>query len=337
MIGFLIRRILAVIPVLFVVAFITFFMMKQAKGGPFDQEKEVNPATIKTLNARFGLDKPTWINTTAVSQASDQGVANPLKLGRAFLDSQFGNYIINAVQGDLGPTYSSKGTEDVQDVIKRKFPISLRLGLMAAAFALVVGLPLGILGALKQNTIFDYISLILATIGTSVPTFVTGLLLTLFLSRVFGVKPIKPAGIWDGFSTAYIAPAFILGLGTMAYITRLTRSSMLEVKRQDYIRTARAKGMGERIVITRHMLRNSMIPVVTILGPAVAGLVTGSFIIENIFRVPGIGDEFVGAIGSRDYSMIMGSTLFFALLVAIGNLTVDVAYGFLDPRIRNKS
>jgi oligopeptide transport system permease protein len=336
MIGFIIRRVLAVIPILFVVAFLTFFMMKQAKGGPFDREKEINPATMELLNRKFGLDKPTWINPTAFNKALDSGVANPLKLGRAFLDSQFGNYIINAVQGDLGPTYSSKGTENVQDVIKRKFPISLRLGLLAAIIALAVGFPLGILGALKQNTIFDYFSLIIATIGTSVPTFVTGVLLTLFLSRVLGVKPIKDPKVWTGYSSAFIAPAIILGLGTMAFVTRLTRSSMLEVKRQDYIRTARAKGMGDRVVIIRHMLRNSLIPVVTILGPAVAGLVTGSFIIENIFRVPGIGDEFVGAINSRDYSMIMGSTLFFALLVAIGNITVDLAYGFLDPRIRSK-
>lgn len=336
MIGFIIRRVLAVIPVLFVVAFLTFFMMKQAKGGPFDREKEINPATRALLDRKFGLDKPTWINTAAFNAALDSGVANPLKLGRAFLDSQFGNYLINAVQGDLGPTYKSKGTENVQDVIKRKFPISLRLGILAALIALAVGFPLGILGALKQNTIFDYFSLIIATIGTSVPTFVTGVLLTLFLSRVLDIDPVKKPEVWEGYSTAYLPPAIILGLGTMAFVTRLTRSSMLEVKRQDYIRTARAKGMGDRIVIIRHMLRNSLIPVVTILGPAVAGLVTGSFIIENIFRVPGFGDEFVRSINGRDYSMIMGSTLFFAFLVAIGNITVDLVYGFLDPRIRSK-
>lgn len=332
MIGFLLRRVLAVIPVLFVVALFTFYMMKQAKGGPFDSDKPPSAITLATLNARFGLDKPTWINTAAFANSS----GNPLKSVRALFDSQFGNYVINAVQGDLGPTYRSKGTENVQDVIKRKFPISLRLGLVALIFAILVGFPLGIMGALKQNTIFDYFSLILATIGVSVPTFVTGILLTLFLSRVFGVKPVKDPTAWTSISTAYIPPAIVLGLGTMAFITRLTRSSMLEVKRQDYVRTARAKGMGDRIVISRHMLRNSLIPVVTILGPAVAGLVTGSFIIESIFGVPGIGSDFVSSITARDYSMIMGSTLFFALLVALGNISVDIAYGFLDPRIRNR-
>ncbi len=335
MVGFLIRRILAVIPVLFVVALFTFFMMKQAKGGPFDSDKPPSAITIATLEAKFGLNKPTWLNPQAFQQAMDTS-SNPFKWLRAGLDSQFGNYIINAVQGDLGPTYSSKGTETVQDKIKEKFPVSMRLGLVALAFAIIVGFPLGILGALKQNTIFDYFSLIIATIGVSVPTFVSGVLLTIVLSRVFDVAPVKDSSVWEGISTAFIPPAIILGLGTMAFITRLTRSSMLEVKRQDYVRTARAKGLGDRLLILRHMLRNSLIPVITILGPAIAGLVTGSFIIENIFRVPGVGNEFVSAIQARDYSMIMGSTLFFALLVALGNISVDIAYGFLDPRIRNR-
>ncbi|MCA0351428.1 MAG: ABC transporter permease [Chloroflexi bacterium] len=334
MIGFIIRRVLAMIPVLFLVALITFFMMKQAKGGPFDQEKEVAPSTIALLNRKFGLDKPAWLNSAEFNnRLSAEG--NPFSALRGLLDSQFGNYMINAVQGDLGPTYASKGTETVQDKIKETFPISLRLGMISLAFALLVGFPLGILGALRQNTIFDYFSLILSTIGFSVPTFVTGLLLLLVMSKVFDVAPIKDPSVWQGFSTSYIPPAIILGLGTMAYITRLTRSSVLEVKRQDYIRTARAKGLGDRVVILRHILRNSLIPVITILGPAVAGLVTGSFIIESVFRVPGIGSEFIGAIGSRDYSMIMGSTLFFSLLVALGNIMVDLSYGLIDPRIRN--
>ncbi len=260
----------------------------------------------------------------------------PISAVRGLFDSQFGNYLINAMQGDLGPTYASKGTETVQDKIKAKFPISLRLGLIALTFALLVGFPLGILGALRQNTIFDYFSLILSTIGFSVPTFVTGLLLILTMSRVFNIPPIKDPSVWSGIGPSYIPPAIILGLGTMAYVTRLTRSSVLEVKRQDYIRTARAKGLGDRVVILRHILRNSLIPVITILGPAVAGLVTGSFIIESIFGIPGIGKEFIGAIGSRDYSMIMGSTLFFSLLVALGNIMVDLSYGLIDPRIRNK-
>lgn len=336
MIGFIIRRTLAVIPVLFVVALITFFMMKQAKGGPWDQEKEVNPVTVQRLNAKFGLDKPTWINPDAMSQASARGEGNPLTLARAFLDSQFGNYMIGAVQGKLGPVYTSRGSEEVQDVIKAKFPVSLRLGIVALVFAIVVGFPLGIISGLRQNTIIDYISLIIATVGISVPTFVSGVLLIIFLSRLFHIPVLRDKADWDGFSTAYLMPGMILGLGTMAFIARLTRSSMLDITKQDYIRTARAKGLSSGIVIFRHMIRNGLIPVVTILGPAMAGLVTGSFITERIFRVPGLGKEFVASIGARDYSMIMGSTLFFALLVALANISVDITYGFLDPRIRSK-
>lgn len=336
MLGFIIRRVLAIIPVLFIVALITFFMMQQTKGGPFDSDKPLNASTLASLNAKFGLDKPVWINTGAVGDAWNEGEKNPLKLVRAFANSQFGNYVINAVQGDLGPTYDSRGTENVQDVIKRRFPVSLRLGAVSVVFALLLGLPLGILGALRQNTIFDYLSLVIATIGISVPSFVVGVLVIIFLSSALNIKPIRPPDAWEGFSSAYIVPGMVLGLGTMAFITRLTRSSMLEVKQQDYIRTARAKGLAGTVVIIRHMLRNALIPVVTILGPAIAGLITGSFIIESIFRVPGVGSEFVSAITHRDYSMIMGATLFFALLVALANLSVDITYGFLDPRIRSK-
>ncbi len=332
--AFLIRRILWIIPVLFTVALATFFLMHRAPGGPWSREKPVPAVTQAVLNARFGLDKPLWFNPAAVRAARAQGEANPLRLARAFVDSQFFNYMINAAQGDLGPSYQSRGTQSVQDVIKARFPTTAKVGLVAAAFAVVVGLPLGIIGALKQNTWIDYISLFIATIGVSVPSFIIGVLVIIFMSTYFGVPPIRRPEEWVGFSSAYLLPGIVLGLGTMAYITRLTRSSMLEIKRQDYIRTARAKGLSEARVIGRHMVRNGLIPVVTILGPAIADLVTGSFIIESIFGVPGMGREYVNAIGSRDYSMIMGTTLFYALLVAIANLTVDLSYGVLDPRIR---
>ena len=334
MTGFFIRRVLWIIPVLFTVALLTFVLMHRVPGGPWDRDKPIPEATQARLNEKFGLNKPLWFNPQAVSEARAANVSNPLSLARAYLDSQFFNYIFGATRGDLGPTYASKGTTSVQSVIIAKFPASLKVGLVAIIFAICVGLPLGIIGALKQNTWLDYLSLFFATIGIAVPTFIIGVLLIIFLSSQFGIAPIRRPNEWQGLSRAYILPGIVLGLGTMAFITRLTRSSMLEIKRQDYIRTARAKGLSEARVIGLHMLRNGLIPVVTILGPAIADLVTGSFIIESIFNVPGLGSEFVKSIGGRDYSMIMGTTLFFALLVAVANVTVDLSYGVLDPRIR---
>lgn len=334
MFEFFIRRTLWIIPVLLTVAIVTFFLMHRAPGGPWDREKPLPAAIVARLNAKFGLDKPLWFNPAAVSAARAQGESNPFKLGRAFFDSQFFNYIFGATRGDLGPSYQSKGTETVQQVIKQKFPFSAKVGIVAIIFAVVVGLPLGLIGALKQNRWPDYLSLFLATIGVSVPSFIIGVLLVIFLSSVFGIPPLRRPQEWVGFGKAYLLPGIVLGLGTMAYITRLTRSSMLEIKRSDYIRTARAKGLSEGRVIFRHMIRNGLIPVVTILGPAIADLVTGGFIIESIFNVPGMGREFVTSIATRDYSMIMGTTLFYALLVAVANLSVDLSYGVLDPRIR---
>jgi oligopeptide transport system permease protein len=235
---------------------------------------------------------------------------------------------------DLGPSYASKGAESVQSVIADKFPTSMKIGIVGIIFALIVGIPLGVISALRQNSWVDYASLFTSTLGISVPTFVSGLLLIVFLSQNFGISPIRDPDDWDGFGTAYILPGIILGLGTMAFITRLTRASMLEVKRQDFIRTARAKGLPEGKLVNRHMLRNALIPVITILGPAAADLVTGSIIIETIFGAPGLGREFVESIGKRDYSMIMGTSIFYAVLIALGNVAVDLSYGFVDPRIR---
>lgn len=334
MFDFLLRRTFWLLPVLLTVGTVTFFLMHRAPGGPWDNEKPVPQATIDRLNAKFGLDKPLWFNPSAVRGARDQGAISPLTLGRALLDSQFFNYMIGAAQGDLGPSYASKGTESVQSTLIAKFPTSAKTGLVGIIFALLVGLPLGIIGALKQNSWADYLSLFVATIGVAVPTFIIGVLLIIFLSSNFSITPIRRPEEWLGFGPAYILPGIVLGLGPMAFITRLTRTSMLEIKRQDYIRTARAKGLSEMSVISRHMLRNGLIPVITILGPAIADLVTGSFIIESIFNVPGLGREFVASIGQRDYSMIMGTTLFYALLVAIANLSVDLSYGLFDPRIR---
>lgn len=334
MIEFVIRRFLWAVPVIVTVAAVTFFLMYRAPGGPWDLEKPLPNSTVKNLNAKFGLDKPLWINPSAAEEKLDDGSRNPFTVGRAFLDSQFFNYMIGVARFDLGPSYASKGAESVQEVIVEKFPISAKIGLVGIVFAVVVGVPLGIVSALRQNTWIDYLSLFTSTIGVSVPTFVSGLLLLIFLSKGLNVSPIRRPEAWDGLGTAYLLPGIVLGLGTMAYMARLTRSSMLEVKRQDFVRTARAKGLANNPVIGRHMLRNALIPIITILGPAAADLVTGSIIIESIFNAPGLGREFVEAIGKRDYSMIMGTAIFYAVLIAFANVAVDLSYGFVDPRIR---
>jgi oligopeptide transport system permease protein len=334
MLEYAFRRILWVIPVIVAVAAVTFFLMYRAPGGPWDREKTLPAATVKALDAKFGLDKPLWFNPEAVELSLSQGVRNPVTLATAFIDSRFLNYMTGVFRFDLGPSYASKGAETVQELIARKFPISLKLGIVAIIFSVAVGVPLGVIAALRQNTWLDYLSLGTSTIGVSVPTFVSGLLLLLFLSRTFSFSPIRDPEEWVGFGPAFLLPGIVLGLGTMAYIARLTRTSMLEIKRQDYVRTARAKGLASRNVISAHMLRNALIPIVTILGPAAADLVTGSIIIESIFGAPGLGREFVESITKRDYSVIMGTAIFYAVLVAIANVVVDLSYGLVDPRIR---
>jgi oligopeptide transport system permease protein len=337
MFAFVVRRVIWIVPVIITVAAVTFFLMYRAPGGPWDLEKPLPNSTVRTLNKQFGLDKPLWINPEAVQEKRDEGVGNPFTLGRALVDSQFFNYMIGVFQFDLGPSYASKGAESVQGEIIEKFPTSAKIGLVGIVFAILFGLPLGIISSLRQNTWIDYTSLFLSTIGVSVPTFVSGLLLLIFLSQVLGVSPIRRPEEWHGLGTAYLLPGIVLGLGTMAYITRLTRASMLEIKRQDYVRTARAKGLAGNRVVGRHMLRNALIPIITILGPAAADLVTGSIIIETIFNAPGLGREFVASIGKRDYSMIMGTAIFYAVLIALANVTVDLSYGLIDPRIRSRN
>jgi oligopeptide transport system permease protein len=334
MVAFLLRRIFWAVPVIFFVSLVTFFLMHQAPGGPFDREdKKVDARTLAALNSRFGLNKPQYVNPAAVGKLWNDGVRNPFSLGRAYVDSQYGNYMLNALTGDLGPSYRQRG-KDVQDILRTQWPYSLRLGMMALIFAVVVGIPLGVIAALKQNTIVDYVSLFFATVGVSVPTFVTGLLVII----VFGTT-LKWISItnndWNTWKP-YIAPSLVLGLATMSFMTRITRTTVLEVKRQDYVRTARAKGLGEQAVISRHILRNALIPVVTVLGPTLVDLVTGAVITETIFGVPGVGNYFVDSIFQRDYSMIMGTTLMFAVLLVLANMAVDLSYGFLDPRIRSQ-
>jgi oligopeptide transport system permease protein len=238
MFAFILRRIFWAVPVIFFVSLVTFFLMHQAPGGPFDREdKRVDARTLAALNARFGLDKPQYVNPARVSALWSEGVRNPFTLGRAYLDSQYGNYMLNALTGDLGPSYRQRG-KDVQDILRTQWPYSLRLGLMALTFAVIVGIPLGVLAALKQNTVIDYISLFFATVGISVPTFVTGLLVIIVFGTTLNWISIT-TNDWNTWRP-YIAPALVLGLSTMSFMTRITRTTVLEVKRQDYIRTARA-------------------------------------------------------------------------------------------------
>lgn len=327
--NYLIRRLLAMVPVLLLVAIITFVLMHSAPGGPWDRDpnaRQVDGTTQKLLNEYYGLDKPLWRQFVAYA------------LGDV---NKNGKFICGAVCGNLGPSYRMRGLT-IQQILfdapagqpfwTSKFGYSARLGLIALSLAIIVGIPVGIYSALKQNTLGDYLSLFVATVGISVPNFVIGIFLIIIFGSWLHLVKIVPKS-WNEPSVWFL-PAIVLGFGTMARTARLTRASMLEVLRMDYIRTARAKGLAERIVITRHMIKNAMIPVVTILGPALAGLVVGAFIIETMFSFPGMGRAYVTAIGQRDYSMIMGTTLIYAVLVAFANLSVDFVYVFLDPRIR---
>lgn len=326
---YLIRRLFWLIPVLFTVSLVTFVIMRNTPGGPWDtslDRRQVDASTQKSLNAYYGLDKPIWRQFIAYV------------LGDW---NRNGKFVCGVVCGNLGPSYRQRG-RTVQDILfsppedqsflKSRFGYSVRLGLLALSIAILVGIPVGMLTALKQNTIFDYTGMFVSTIGISVPSFVMAIFLIIIFASKLHLVSVIPTS-WETVKP-WVIPAVVLGFGTTAYTARLTRSSMLEVMRQDYIRTARAKGLAERAVVFIHMLKNALIPVVTILGPALAGLVTGSFIIETMFGFPGMGRAYVQSISQRDYSMIMGTTVIYALLVAVANLGVDIVYGFIDPRIR---
>ncbi len=326
---YLIRRLLWMIPVLFIVALVTFILMRSAPGGPWDRDptaRQVDPNTQRILTEYYGLNKPLWRQFVAY----------------AFGDTnKEGKFVCGAICGNLGPSYRMRGMTiqgylfnppEGKSFWYSRFGYSIRLGVYALFFAVIIGIPIGVIAALKQNTWADYLSLFIATVGISVPNFVIAIFLIIIFASGLHWVSIVPRS-WDQVNV-WVLPTIVLGFNTMARTARLTRASMLEVIRQDYIRTARSKGLAERLVIFRHMIKNAMIPVITILGPALAALVTGSFIIETMFGFPGMGRAYVTAIGQRDYSMIMGTTLIYALLVALANLSVDIVYVFLDPRIR---
>jgi len=319
---YIIRRFLFSIPVLIALSFAVFALMRAVPGGPFDfaGERGLPQSIVENLQRKYHLDEPLW--------------------------KQYGRWLWDlVVHGDLGPSFRQRG-RSVNDIIGASFPISIQLGLMAMALALIIGIPAGTLAALKQNSIIDYGCTFFAILGVSIPNMVMGpmliwifaLGLNWFPVSLWGAKPpfflgFLPKPTSQFFSHAFL-PVVTLGTGLSASIARLTRASLLQVIREDYIRTARAKGLAEWVVVVRHALRNSLIPVVTILGPMFAAIVTGTFIVEQIFGLPGMGKYFVTSIGNRDYPLIVGVTLIYAVLLVAANLMVDITYAWLDPRIR---
>ena len=303
MIRYLTRRILWIIPVLFAVTVITFFLMHSVPGGPWDREKRLPAATVKRLNAEYGLDRPLYI--------------------------QYVDWAGKFVTGDLGPSYRFQDRR-VNDIVAEGLPVTMQLGLMAFALAVLVGIPLGVIAALGHNRWPDYLSTSLSIVGIATPSFVLAILLIVVFSVQLGWFP---TGGWKG-PQYWVLPTVALAGFPIAVIARYTRASMLEVTRKDYIRTAHSKGLADGAVVSRHMIRNALIPVITILGPTLAFLVTGSFIIERIFNIPGIGQNYLNSIATRDYSLLMAMTVLYAFAVAFLNVVVDVLYAYIDPRIR---
>jgi oligopeptide transport system permease protein len=331
-IAYIIRRLLWMIPVLFFIAAITFALMHAVPGGPWDRQKRLPPQAMANIEAKYGLDKPVFAPGWHFWEAD---------FWRELPDSQFANYITDALRGDLGVSYRQIN-RPVSDILLDGIRISATLGLMALVLSVFVGMAFGILSALRQNTAIDYLGVAFATFGASVPNFVLGLLLMVIFS--VNLHWLPSSGWRDPTTFLFLSipsdwkqmvmPVIALSVFPAAYVARVARASVLEVLQQDYVRTARAKGLAEQVVVMRHMLRNAMIPVLTILGPLAAFLVTGSFIIEYLFAIPGIGRQFVTSISARDYGVIMGTTLFYAVVVAGANLIVDLMYAAVDPRIR---
>ncbi len=303
MFRFVARRLLQTIPVLFVIVTATFFMVRFVPGGPFTSEKAIPPEILRNLEAHYGLDQPLW--------------------------RQYTNYLGRVVRGDLGPSFKY-ANHSVNEIIAAKLPVSLELGGEALAVALLVGLPLGVLAAVRRNTWLDYLASSVGMLGICVPTFVLGPLLVLFFAIQLGWA--NASGWYDW--TDRVLPALTLGFVYAAYIMRLTRGGMLEVLNQDYIRTARAKGASEMRIVLCHALRGGLLPVVSFLGPAVAGILTGSFVIETIFQVPGLGREFVNSAFNRDYTLVLGTVILYASLIVVCNLVVDVAQVWLNPKLK---
>jgi oligopeptide transport system permease protein len=304
MLKFIIRRVLWTIPIILLVIFMTFWMMRAIKGSPFRKsERAVPAAVLANLNRKFGLDKPWYV--------------------------QYARYVRNVATFDLGPSLVLRN-QDVNDIVKQHFPVSAELGGLAMLLAILVGVPLGIISALRANKLSDYLAMLFANVGFAVPSFLVATLFIYFFAAQLGWFPTNG---WDTPS-AKVLPVVALSLGPLTYFARIVRGQMLETLQQDYVRTAKAKGLRWKRVVVVHVLRNSLIPAVTAAGPLLGFLVTGSFIIENIFAIPGIGRYYVTSVSGRDYSTVMGITVLLSILIIVANMVVDILYGILDPRTR---
>ncbi len=308
MFKYVVKRLVYAFLTLVLLTALTFFMMRLLPGDPFVGEKAIPETTMKALNAKYGLDKPMLV--------------------------QLGMYINNVFHGDLG--LSMHYNRPIADIIAQAFPYSFDLGVRSLIFATVLGVLLGIVAAVKRGTAWDTATMLIAIIGVSVPGFIIGALLQYFLGlklfQLTGVR-IFPITGWSSFSSKLL-PAFALSFSSLATISRLMRTSMLDVLGQDYIKTAKSKGLSQKKIIWKHAVRNAIMPIITVLGPIAAAVLTGAFVVENIFAIPGMGKFFVLGIQTQDYTMISGTTLFYGAFLVIANLIVDLAYGFIDPRVK---
>jgi len=306
MLRFALNRLLQAIPVLLIVISATFLLVHSAPGGPFSADKAVPPEVIKALEAQYNLDQPLW--------------------------QQYVSYLGDVLKGDFGPSFKYSG-RTVNELIAAGLPATAELALYAMLVALVIGISAGVIAAMRPNSMQDYVPMSAAMLGICMPSFLLGPLLVL----VFGIHlEWLPVSGWGDISGDKIMPSITLGTGYAAYIARLSRGGMLEVLSQDYIRTARAKGLSERLIIFKHALRGGLIPVVAFLGPAFAGLLGGSFVVETIFQIPGLGRFYVQAAFNRDYTMILGMTIFFATLIILFNLLSDMLAIWLNPKLRQQ-
>jgi len=305
MLQLILKRLLVAVPVLIIVASLTFFLVRLAPGGPFDSEKAVSPQVLKNLNEVYNLNAPLY--------------------------EQYFDYMANALTGDFGPSFRYPG-RSVSEMILTGLPVTFELAFYAIVFAVFLGLIAGIVAAVKKNTALDYIPMAIAMLGICMPTFLLGPLLVL----IFGLNlELMPVSGWDTLPGDKVLPAITLGAAYAAYIARLSRGGMLETLNQDYVRTARAKGLSEFKVVMIHAIRGGLIPVLAFLGPAIAGLIGGSFVVETIFQIPGLGRFYVEAAFNRDYTMILGTTIFFSALIIFFNLLSDIAVAIFNPQARN--
>lgn len=305
MVKYIAKRLAMAAVTIFVVATLTFFLMNLVPGGPFMSEKAISPQAQAALEAKYGLDKP--------------------------LSQQYITYITDALHGDFGDSLKQRG-RSVMSIITTKFPVSARIGGMAVLLSLLVGIPLGCISALNRGKLADNIIIVIATCGIAVPGFVVCTMLLYVFSVKLNLLPSYGLTSWKH----YIMPVVSIAFYPTAYITRLMRSSMLDVLGQDYMRTAKAKGLSQAVSLFKHALRNAVLPVVTYVGPMMAYAITGSFIVEKIFTIPGLGSEFIGSVMNRDYTVIMGTTIFLASLMVVMNVLVDIVYTVIDPRIKLK-